>query len=147
MLKALRQRAVAGEFVRFAIVGVGGAVVDMGVLTVALKLLGTGPYLGRLLSYLAAATFTWAMNRRFTFREGAQGSLLSEWSRYIVISAGGGLLNLGVYSAIVAVSRAQFGPSGWIGELTPYVGVAAGSLSGLILNFLATKRLIFSKSA
>ncbi|MBW8812402.1 MAG: GtrA family protein [Caulobacterales bacterium] len=145
-MSALRHRAVTGEFIRFAIVGAAGALVDMSVLALALNVLMVGPYAGRLLSYLAAATFTWAVNRKFTFRGGTQASLFSQWLRYIVISAGGGVVNLGVFSAIVAVGRAHLGEGTLAATLLPYFGVACGSVSGLMVNFLATKRLIFRSS-
>src|SRR6476469_6404288 len=61
---------VAVELLRFGIVGVAGFVVDAAVLTAAIAL-GLGPWLGRVLSYLAAATATFALNRAWTFRGAA----------------------------------------------------------------------------
>ncbi|MGH8328291.1 MAG: GtrA family protein, partial [Steroidobacteraceae bacterium] len=62
-------REVLSQFVRFGLVGVCGFVVDVTVLYLALALLGVGPYVGRGISYLAAASFTWYLNRRITFAD------------------------------------------------------------------------------
>ena len=56
---------LAREFLSFAVVGTIGFVVDLGVLYVVAPTLGW--YGGRVLSFLAAASVTWALNRRFTF--------------------------------------------------------------------------------
>ena len=65
-LDAAAARRSLGQFLRFGLVGTAGFVVDAAALTAAMAL-GLGPYGGRVVSYLAAVTFTWAMNRRFTF--------------------------------------------------------------------------------
>ncbi|MGH8576331.1 MAG: GtrA family protein, partial [Gammaproteobacteria bacterium] len=54
-------RSNSGRFLRFGLVGTAGFVVDAAALTAAMAWLGLGPYGGRVVSYLAAATFTWAM--------------------------------------------------------------------------------------
>jgi putative flippase GtrA len=66
LLSAQRLR-LSGEILRFGVVGVVGFVVDAGVLTLGLWA-GAGPWLGRVLSYLAAATTTFSLNRAWTFR-------------------------------------------------------------------------------
>lgn len=122
-------------FLRFALVGAAGFVVDAATLyTVAA--LGTGWLGGRVLSYLAAATFTWGANRRFTFAV-ARPPSLGEWARFLVANAGGGLVNLGTYSGLLlgvpVVTHA------------PVLGVAAGSLAGLVINYMLSRRFVFSR--
>ena len=63
-LDAAAARRSLGQFLRFGLVGTAGFVVDAAALTAAMAWLGLGPYGGRVVSYLAAVTFTWAMNRR-----------------------------------------------------------------------------------
>ena len=53
------------EFLLFAAVGVVGFGVDVAVLYLVAPLLGW--YGARVLSFIAAATATWALNRRYTF--------------------------------------------------------------------------------
>ncbi|WP_225205882.1 GtrA family protein [Novosphingobium huizhouense] len=120
-------------FARFALVGAAGFVVDAGVLTLA-RSTGAGLLAGRALSYLVAATFTWGCNRRFTFAA-TQAPSVGEWARFLLVNAGGGLVNLAVYSALVLalppVAR------------MPVLGVAAGSLAGLAVNFALSRRFVF----
>src|ERR1051326_5356088 len=110
------------QFLRFALVGCAGFVVDAGVLN-AMLALGADRYTGRIVSYLAAATFTWALNRNYTFRAQRNERLVSEWGRFLAANAVGGLINWGTYAILVALSATVFAH--------PSIGVAAGSLAGL----------------
>ena len=56
------------QFLLFCIGGVIGFVVDAGIVQLLVRNFGFNPYGARLLSFLAAATTTWAFNRRYTFR-------------------------------------------------------------------------------
>jgi putative flippase GtrA len=120
------------QFLRFGINGVAGAGADMGALYLALAL-GSGPYLGRLLSFLFAVWVTWRLNRRFTFR--ATESVWREWWRYLTVMLGGGVINLGTYMVLL-----QFLPEAlW----APAVGVGVGSLAGMTFNFISAKYFVF----
>jgi putative flippase GtrA len=122
----------------FGVIGCIGFVVDTFVLYLAI-FLGTGLYLGRILSYLAAVTVTWALNRRFTFARTNGGNALSEWARFSVSQLSGATINLGAYAALVHSSRycAQH----------PVVAVAVGSLAGMMINFAVARRYVFSSAA
>jgi putative flippase GtrA len=127
-----------GQFLSFALVGAFGFLVDAGVLSLAL-LAGLGFYAGRLVSYLAAATFTWFCNRTFTFQSTNGSNRKAEWLRFVLWNAAGGAANLGVYAVLIA--------QGGVFVRMPALAVAAGSLSGLIINFLASKLFVFRASA
>lgn len=124
------------RFLRFAAVGGAGFLVDAGTLYVAIAA-GAGPYLGRVLSYLAAATATWAMNRRFTFGTHRTPHPWKEWVRFLAANAVGGALNWSVYAALVASST--------LVHANPVIGVAVGSIAGLIVNYALSHRLVFRK--
>jgi putative flippase GtrA len=121
------------QFLRFAGVGAITYFVDAGVLTAALMVAPGHFYLGRVVSYLAAATFAWALNRRFTFRAG--GTRWHQWMRYLIANLSGGLANYAVYAALIEISP--------LCRLYPALAVAAGSLAGLVLNFVASRRFVF----
>lgn len=125
------------QFLRFAIVGAAGFLVDAGALYLAVHPLRAGLYSGRVLSYLAAATFTWALNRRYTFHSQRNHNLAREWLRFLAANAAGGLLNYTVYA--VLINAFQF-VAKW-----PVIGVAAGSMAGLIANFILSRRLVFNR--
>ncbi|MFZ5720280.1 MAG: GtrA family protein [Pseudomonadota bacterium] len=130
------------ELLNFALVGVAAAGVDAGVLAVAIHLLEFGPYGGRAVSYLAAATFAWACNRHFTFRGADRGGIAWQWLRYLGSGLGGGFVNFLVYSAVVeAALRLEAAPI--VQLLSPYFAVGCGSLSGMAVNFALARRLVF----
>lgn len=124
------------QFFRFALVGVAGFAVDAAVLHIAMKYGGANPYAGRLISYLMAASFTWALNRRFTFYATRCESAPAEWARFLAGNALGGLLNYGVYASLVAGTA--------IVSQYPVIGVAAGSIAGLLINFILSRRFVFT---
>ena len=122
----------AGQFGRFFAAGAFGMLVDMAVLYAALAL-GGGWVGGRLLSFLAAASFTWALNRRYTFT--ATASPWREWARYLAGMAGGMAVNFLAYGLVLSLL-----PRGW---WAPGAAVACGSAAGLVVNFVSAKFLVF----
>ncbi|WP_439813905.1 GtrA family protein [Zavarzinia sp. CC-PAN008] len=131
----LVRRLFASQFMRFALVGVAGAVVDIVALTAMCNGLGMDPYTGRLPAFLLAATSTWALNRRLTFPEQTTGSV-GEWLRYLLANALGSLVNLGVYAILVSSGIVFF--ARW-----PQAAVVFGALAGLVFNFTASRRYVF----
>lgn len=141
---------VSHQFARFAVIGVGGLFVDMAALALALNLLGLDPYGGRVFSYLMAATFTWYMNRQYTFTGISRRGAIRQWARFLAANAVGALVNYGVYVLVLNTAPWVISAVGlWPGlftDLLPYIGVAAGSVSGLVFNFFLSKKLVFRKS-
>lgn len=127
---------------RFVLFGFGGGLaflVDAGVLHLLMAKWGLGPYLARLCSFMSAVTTTWLFNRSVTFATGqARGrALLREWVRYVASQLGGFGVNYAVYAAMV-----------WSSMLVrqwPVLGVAAGSVAGLVVNYVLAQRYVFSK--
>ncbi len=122
------------QFLRFGVVGIIGFVVDTAVLYAGLYL-GTGLYFGRIISYFCAANTTWALNRKYTFRVRGRLGMLSECLRFVVLNIFGALLNFGVYFLLVTYIAfcARY----------PILAVAAGSISGLSVNFTLSKLFVF----
>jgi putative flippase GtrA len=136
---------VAGQMLRFGIVGGIGFLVDAGVLY-AMLALGLDPYGGRVVSFLAAASATWILNRSFTFRRDSPPNGIysdthpaGEWLIYLGLMAIGGLVNYGTYAAAVAL----FEPVHRI----PVIGVALGSIAGMAINFWTSKTMVFERKA
>jgi putative flippase GtrA len=128
---------VLPQFVRFAAVGVAGFVVDVAVLYLALHYLDCGPYVGRAISYVAAASSTWFLNRRFTFLNRRSMAIGMEWLKYLLVNGCGGIINYATYVACLHFL-------GILG-VAPFIGVAFGSLAGLSVNFALSRRLVFRK--
>jgi len=127
-------RVISRQFIRFAIAGTLGFVVDAGVLYIALAC-GLGPFVGRVVSFLAAVWATWRVNRRYTFHDRAERSVWVEWWRYLVSMLGGAAVNYLAYSVVILTLHA--------GHFTPLIAVACGSVAGMFVNFAAAKYWAF----
>ena len=129
---------MTSRFLRFAIVGALGFVVDAGVLALVLQSGLAGFHAGRCLSFLAAASFTWALNRRFTFadRAASRGSRGAQWARYVAAMSAGAAVNYAVYALVLAWA-------GYTALIAPFA-VAAGSIAGLGVNFSAARWFVFA---
>ncbi len=128
-------RQITTQFLRFALVGVIGFVVDSAVLYALIYGADAGPYLGRLVSFLAAASVTWLLNRRFTFRDAARAPAHRQWSVFVAFMGLGGLLNYGAYALVILLAPVH--------PATPLFAVAAGALAGLAVNFTTSRLFVF----
>ena len=127
------------SILRFAVIGALGMPVDWAVLQLMVHW-GTGPYLGRVLSWFCAASFTWAGNRYFTFAASRARGLLGtgkEWLRFLAANAVGGLVNVGLYSVLVRFAPPPFN------NLT--IALVCGVLLGLVFNFTLSKKVVFRR--
>jgi putative flippase GtrA len=122
------------EFLRFGVVGTIGFVVDTAVLYAGLAL-GLGLYGGRAVSYLVAASTTWALNRLWTFRGRGDGPVHQQWALFLLVNLVGFAMNYGTYAALVA-----FVP---MVAAHPVLGVAAGAIAGMFGNFVLSRQLVF----
>jgi len=128
--------ALRKEILLFAISGLIGFVVDAAIVQFLVREWGINPYGARLVSFLCAATTTWAFNRKLTFAgKSAGSSRRRQLVRYILAMAGGFALNYGAYAACVAAFP--------LVREWPAIGVAAGSIAGALVNFLTSKYWIF----
>jgi putative flippase GtrA len=123
------------QLIRFGMAGIAGFAVDAGVLQATLAL-GMSFYLGRVISFLAAATATWLINRRLTFAHaGQQAASLQEWRRYVGAMMVGGAVNYAV-SALMFQGVLKADPRSAI------IAVAIGSIAAMVVNFIAARAII-----
>lgn len=122
------------QLVSFALIGAGGFVVDVGVLLLLMSALGANPYAARVVSFLCAATFTWRLNRALTFPQAPKAGAAGQWLLFLAANAGGGVVNLAAYSALIATSIAP-----------AVAAVACGSIAGLGWNFFASRQIVFRR--
>lgn len=124
------------RFLQFCIVGGLGFVVDLAVLYATAWALGW--YAARVVSFIAAASFTWWLNRRYTFAaEVQQGTALRQYLGYMASMLAGATLNYAAYAATLH----------WFdGPGKAALGVALGSCAGLVANYLSARHLVFKRS-
>jgi putative flippase GtrA len=121
-------------FARFCAVGVVGFAVDASVTLVLTQTVGWQPLPGRVVAFIIAATVTWTLNRRFTFRS-EKGA--ATWAPYVLLTGVGAGINVGTYMAWLWVAGES--------ALTIFTGVALGSVVALGFNFFVS-RAIFTRS-
>ena len=137
-LASTRVGRLAVQFGKFGMVGLVGLAVDISTLYLAMTIAGIGPYSGRVVSFLVAATTNWVLNRNFTFKGEHDGSLVRQWAKFIAANSIGGAFNYLTYAALIAGTA--------LVAAHPFLGVAAGSVAGMLFNFTASKKLVFRPS-
>ena len=115
--------------------GLLGLAVDTAVLY-GLIALGGSFALARGASFLAAATFTWAFNRRLTFNAAQpRPPSWGEWLHYLFAMAFGGAVNyavsLGAYHGLPVVQG------------YPVLALVLGSGAGMVINFFSARHWVF----
>jgi putative flippase GtrA len=131
---------IAGQFIRFSIIGAAGFMIDVAVLYLAHDL-GLDLYSARIVSFISAATFTWAGNRLFTFRGDLRRGrkMAGEWAVYLAAMTLGGLINYGTYALLIAFSP--------LFHDHPWMAVAGGTAGGLLVNFLSARKILHAPRA
>ncbi len=126
---------LAAQVLRFGLIGSLGFLVDTATVYAAHFGLGLGLHVAGVLGFLVAVTFTWVMNRRFTFPEARSEARGRQWARFVATQTLGFVVNRGTYAGMisfVALAREQ-----------PVLAVAAGSLAGMVLNFVTARTIAF----
>jgi putative flippase GtrA len=126
------------EAALFAVGGVLGLLVDAGVVQLLVGWGKWNPYLARVLSFMLAATATWAWNRRLTFAHRASGrTQTAEWLHWLALMGVGACVNYAVYAALLL----SFEPLGrW-----PALPAAAGSAVAALVNFSTARGVLFRR--
>ncbi|MCX8996185.1 GtrA family protein [Rhizobiaceae bacterium BDR2-2] len=119
---------------RFAIVGGGGFLVDALVLSALLHFTPADPFLARIAAIAAAMSFTFVLNRSYTFGR-SNRRMLSESIRYGTVGTVTALFNYGFYAALL------IGLPG----LQPLAALVFASAAAMGLSFVGYSRLVFAR--
>jgi putative flippase GtrA len=125
------------QLFRFGIVGIIGFCVDGGLLFVIMTFYNE-PYFIRLISFPAAVTVTWYLNRNWTFTSSSSREIpQKEYQRYLMVQIVGAMTNYLFF--LVTLKFIEQTPLGALFAL------AIGSLAGLLVNFLGAHHFVFLK--
>jgi len=141
--RGVRSSSRRATFFRFACVGGTISIIDAGVLYLLKDAPGFNVYLARVVSYAAAMSAGYLLNRYFTFHHLDRARVLwDELLRFFSVFAAGGLLNYGVFSLIVTLGS-QLELTALQLALLPLAAVWIGGLAGMCFNFLLSHKLVF----
>ena len=124
--------AEAERFLRFAIVGGTGFLIDAGLLALLHHGVGIDPFSARLASIIVAAFSTWRLNRLVTFGA-SRASQTTEGLRYAAVAALTACFNYAVYAAMLIA---------WPG-LPPLAAAIFATLAAMIFSYLGYSRIVF----
>ena len=127
------------QFAKFFLVGGMNTLVDLGILNLLIFVseISSGLWYSvfKGFSFLVATINSYLWNKLWTFKTGK-----GAFSQFLVVSFIGLLINVGIASLVVNSIGIQFGLSAaaWAS-----IGALAGSVVGLIWNFLGYKFIVF----
>jgi len=132
------------EILKFAIVGAINTAIDLAVLNLLIVLFHTGKsgfYFGvfKAISFLAALTNSYILNRTWTFSGAAKRKTHIQFGQFLVISLIGLGINVSVATAFVSSIR----PLAGLSALWPSVAALVGTAVGLIWNYFGYKYFVF----
>ena len=120
----------------FALVGAVGFLVDASILTVLMTGFDFGPYAARAISFTAAVTTTWYLNRRWVFDRQAVPLSGREYLSYVTVQVIGATINLLVFVAVIELVESL--------RNMPVVPLAIGAGVALLFNYGASSRFVFA---
>lgn len=128
------------QFLRFCVVGGIAFIVDAGVLELLLAL-GIGPaFFARILSIAVAMQVAYVLNLTYTFRQPESHSMRT-WGRFIASNIVGAIIN---YLTFLGVLYLLFSAAGMLERI---IAIVVGTCAGLVFNYWANKRLVFTGGA
>ena len=131
---------------RFAVVGVINTGVDLVVLNLLIYVSHVGERgffytVFKSISFIAALTNSYFMNKYWTFAGKGTSNRVIEVSEFAIVSVVGFLINVGVSSLVVYyIPPIIVSPAVW-----PSIGALFGTAFGLVWNFIGYKLLVFEK--
>ncbi len=125
-------KAFLWKFLKFAIVGFSGLIVDFGITYVCKELFKIQKYISNSIGFTAAATSNYVLNRIWTFQS-KDPEIMIEYSEFLIIS----LIGLGINNFILWLIITKFKLNFYLSKLFA-IGVVT------IWNFLANYFITFA---
>ena len=132
-MEFLKRQFVHG--IKFGLVGVSGAVLNLAIFWFLVDHLGYSPNLGSIAAFACAVSTNYLLNHSWTFRQEIAGDrvALEAYTRYVVVN----IFGLGVNLAILNVFITVFRPPLYI------IAQAVGIVGAMASNFVLSKLFVF----
>lgn len=135
---------------KFVVVGVVNTLIDFAVLNLLMFAtdIAAGVWYAAFkgISFLAAVTNSYFMNRFWTFKGEGQQNKSKELAQFFVVSCIGFGINVGTAYLVVNVISHQFDSLALAAKLWANVGALAATAASMIWNFIGYKFIVFKKS-
>lgn len=129
-----------GQKVRFGMVGIANTALDFALLFLFVHL-GLGVILANILSTGTAFTFSFFVNKSFTFKN-TGGNKIKQFALFVVIT----LIGLWVLQPLVILAvSALLAPLSWEAALVLFIAKLFATVVSLIWNYLLYSRLVFKQ--
>ena len=104
----LDNRKEVTRFLKFAVVGTIGALVDFGVLNLGIQVFGLAKWLANTFSFTAAVVSNFTWNRLWTYPESREEPLGPQMAQFFLVNLGGYVIN-----QVIFLSLDRFVFSSW----------------------------------
>jgi hypothetical protein len=123
------------QFLKFAVVGGIGFVIDVCLFHLALDYLQFNRTESALFSFPYCVCFTWLGNRYYTFRGKSTGTWSAQAVRFLTVCLIGLVMNRGTFIILTHTIPFIYNHS--------IIGLMAGTGVGMFFNFFFSRRLVF----
>ena len=131
----VRGSIILTQIIKFGVVGIVGFITNAGIVVYFSS--NIGPIYSQMIAFPVAVFITWLLNRNYTFGI-SRYSWRQEFYRYLLGNLLGWAINNGTYFFLILNVSFVY--------QNPLIAVAAGSLSGMILNFIFSRRVFTNET-
>lgn len=146
-------KKVIEQFIKFFLVGIMNTAVDLIILNIETIISGvregSGYAIQKGVSFLAAVTFSYFINKYWTFQDESKENEGKKFSQFFFVSVIGMIINVSVATVVVTYLKAPINNLMHLPLLTDQLWVSLGALCGtaigLFWNFIGYKFWVFKK--
>lgn len=146
-------KKLIGQFGKFFIVGIMNTLVDLIILNIEMAItgiaVGAGYSIEKAISFLFAVTFSYFVNKHWTFQDKSKEDEGKKMSQFFIVSFIGMSINVTVATIVVTYLQIPINNIVHLSFLTPTIwgtiGALSGTAIGLFWNFVGYKFWVFKK--
>jgi putative flippase GtrA len=146
-------KKLAEQFAKFFLVGVMNTAVDLIILNIEMAItaiaVGVGYSIEKSISFLFAVTFSYFINKYWTFQDKSKEGEGRKMSQFLAVSFVGMLINVTTATIVVNYLQTPVSNLLHLSFLTPKLwgtlGALCGTAVGLLWNFVGYKLWVFKK--